>query len=76
MTNSSPRSAFYSDGYRARLNGEQCSPPDVPVYAAEYRQGYYDAAFSPQARRKYSRANTVNFGNLAKRGKSYWGDQP
>ena len=38
ITSSSPRSAFYHDGYRARLNGEQCSPPDVPVYAAEYQK--------------------------------------
>ena len=55
ITSSSPRSSFYHDGYRARLDGGQCSPPDVPVYAAEYRQGYYDAAFDPRAAKRIAR---------------------
>lgn len=42
-------STFWSDGYMAGLNGDQCSPPDAylrgdgqatDVYINEYRDGY------------------------------------
>lgn len=35
-------STFYHDGFGDAKAGI-CSPPDVPVYAAEYKDGHADA---------------------------------
>ena len=40
------QSSFYHDGYRDGLKGDECSPPDVSVYASEYTRGYQDACES------------------------------
>jgi len=37
-------STFYRDGFRDAETNQPMSPPDIPVYAMEYRQGYSDAA--------------------------------
>lgn len=33
-------STFYSDGYRDAKDGAPCSPPDVPIYESEYKEGF------------------------------------
>lgn len=35
-------STFFHDGYHDGLNGLPALPPTVPVYAAEYMDGYRD----------------------------------
>jgi hypothetical protein len=35
-------SSFRTDGYRDAMRGDEPSPPDVPVLAAEYWEGYAD----------------------------------
>ena len=50
-------STFRVDGYMDGWNGQLSSPPDVPVYASEYRDGYLqgiaDAAYAAEYRRTH-----------------------
>ena len=36
-------STLYSDGYNDFMAGNEMSPPDVPVFASEYIDGWFDA---------------------------------
>ena len=51
------KSTFYYDGYRAALRSEEGNPPDVPVYANEYWDGYRDAMVSLELFPRYEGSN-------------------
>ncbi len=45
------QSTFFSDGWQDYMHKRPFSPPDVPVYAAEYKEGW-EAAEKEEKRRK------------------------